>query len=51
MFFHGQLGDGAGGGGDHCNCNLLKSAGYSRVFTKHRLYRFYGHNIVTLFPE
>lgn len=50
MFFHGQLGDGAGGG-DHCNCNLLESAGYPRVFTKHRLYRFYGHNIVTLFPE
>lgn len=39
------------GGGDHCNCNLLESAGYSRVFTKHRLHRFYGHNIVTLFPE
>ena len=39
------------GGGDHCNFNLLESAGYSRVFTKHRLYRFYGHNIVTLFPE
>lgn len=54
MFFHGQLGDGAGGGGGgscKSHCNLLESAGYSRVFTKHRLYRFYGHNIVTLFPE
>lgn len=51
MFFHGQLGDGAGGGTCKSHCNLLESAGYSRVFTKHRLYRFYGHNIVTLFPE
>lgn len=42
---------GLGAGSCKSHCNLLESAGYSRVFTKHRLYRFYGHNIVTLFPE